>query len=166
MKAIIIKVVIGLVFTYFGWQLTDKGLSSPSDETLQGYEKLCNNSVKTVGILDSTYTETTIKILKGSTTYNNFTFTYKVDDQTYNGSYSIKGVPEKLSVDVWYDPGNPGTHLKGDPCKQFEFSRARQYPGWYPIIGVPMLLIGAGLLYALFKSGIRSLFGPKIKTAN
>jgi hypothetical protein len=161
MKAIIIKVATGLVLTYFGWQLTDKGLSSPSDETLQGYEKLCKNSVKTEGILDSTYTETTFKILKGSTTLNNFTYTYKVNDQTYNGSYSIKGVPQKLTVDVWYDPASPGSHLKGDPCKQFEFSKARKYPGWYAFIGVPMLLIGAGLLYGLFKSGIRSLLGAK-----
>ena len=161
MKSTIIKLVIGVVFTYFGWHLFDKGSSSPSDKSLKEYERLCSNSAKTTGVFDTSYTQMTIKIVKGSsgTTLNSFKYSFVVNGKTYNGGFSMKGVPKKSYVDVWYDPSNPDSHLTGDPCKQYEESKSKKYPGWYTYLGIPMLLIGVGLLYGLIKNGFRSLFG-------
>jgi hypothetical protein len=161
MKSTVIKLVIAILLAYFGWQLFDKGAGSPSDKTFQEYEKLCKTSVKTTGVLDTTYTETNIKILRGSsgTKLNTFNYKYKAHDQVYNGSFSMKGVPAKPTVDVWYDPSNASSHLTADPCKQYEFSKSKKYPGWYTYLGIPMLLIGIGLLYGLVKNGTKTLFG-------
>jgi len=159
MKRIIFSLIAAAVFTYFGWQLTDKGLSSPSDESLAKYEQLCKSSVKTIGFLDSTYTETTIKVIKGSsgTKMNKFTFTFMADGETQTGSYTTSGMPKNPTVDVWYDPAHPDSYMTNDPCKQFEYSKGKKHPGWYAFVGVPMLLLGAGSLYGMLKRGLKEL---------
>jgi hypothetical protein len=159
MKRIIFSLIAAVVFTYFGWQLTDKGLSSPSDESLKEYEQLCKRSVKTIGFLDSAYTETTIKIIKGSsgTKMNKFTFTFMVDGETHTGSYTTSGMPKKPIVDVWYDPSNPSSYITNDPCAQYEYSKGKKHPRWYAILGVPMLLLGAGSLYSMLKRGLKGM---------
>jgi hypothetical protein len=159
MKSILIRAAIGILFTYFGFQLADKGLSSPSDATVKKYEQLCKHSIKTSGLFDSTYSETTIKVLKGSsgTKFNNFTYTYFADNQVHNGNLSMTSMPSRATVDIWYDPANPNYHVTADPCKQYDYAKSKQYPALYWYIGIPMLLVGISMLYALMKSGIKAI---------
>jgi hypothetical protein len=69
LRSIAIKLLIGLALLYFGWKLADKGMSSPPAESLAEYQALCNNSVQTTGSLDSTYAQSTLKVVKGSRRY-------------------------------------------------------------------------------------------------
>ena len=111
------------------------------------------------------YSETTIKVLKGSsgTKYNNFSYTYLVDNRVHIGKISMTAMPSRPTVDVWYDPANPNSHVTADPCRHYEISKAKQYPAWYWYVGLPMLLVGVSLLYGLLKTGIRTIIGYIMK---
>ncbi|ACU59968.1 hypothetical protein [Chitinophaga pinensis] len=161
LKAIIIKVAIGLALTLAGWQLTDKGLSYPSEKDAAMYAQLCKNSVKTKGRISEDYTTTKIA-LKGTngTNMNTFKYVYTVNGQDYNGQFTVNIVPSYKELDVWYDPNDPTVHFHRDPCKQVDYYKDKKYPRWFAFLGIPMLLIGAGMLYSMFKNGMRSLFTP------
>lgn len=165
MKSILIRAATAILFTYSGCQLTDKGLSSPSDETVKKYDQLCKHSIKTSGLLDSTYSETTIKLLRGSggTKLNNFSYTYFADNQPHNGKMSMTSMPSQATLDIWYDPANPDSHVTADPCTQYEIAKAKQYPAWYWYIGLPMFLFGISLLFSLMKTGIRAMISTITK---
>ncbi|HVD98059.1 MAG TPA: hypothetical protein VNB90_07620 [Cytophagaceae bacterium] len=166
-KKIIIKAVIGIVSILAGYYLTDKGMTSPSESTLAEYSKLCKQSVKTTGFIDSSYTKMSVGVIKGAPKkdFNVYNYTYKVNGQEYSGSYTNlqNSLPDSLTLAIWYDPANPSSHVSTDPCKQYEFSKARQYPSWFSYIGLPMLIVGVVLLYGIFTQLIRSMFKSAIK---
>ena len=159
-KSLFITGIIAAALTYFGWNFFDKGSGSPSASALNHYEKLCKSGVRTTATLNDSYKEVTYKVVKGSggTKMNSFTYTYSVNGQTYSGSFSMNGMPASDTSEVWYEAANPGNHHYGNPCKQYEYSKAKQYPGWYLWIGIPMLGIGVLVLLGVIKTAIRSLF--------
>jgi len=164
-KGTIIKLAICLVLVWAGWQLTDKGLSSVSKEEMANYEQLCKGSVKTVGKLKETFEKTTIKIVKGFKGSDIYTFNYVyiAGGALYEGHYTTNNMATKEEVNVWYDPQHPEVHSHDEPCKQLEWYKKRDHPRWWAWVGIPMLLIGGGTLYASFKSFVRSLFQSKPK---
>jgi len=165
-KGTVIKAAIYLVLAWAGWQLTDKGLSSASKEDMAMYEQLCKSHVKTVGLVEEKFEQTNIKVVKGSkgTDIYTFNYIYLVAGAQYTGHYTTNNMPVKWEVNVWYDPQHPEVHSDTEPCERLAWYKKRDYPRWWAWIGIPMLLIGGGSLYALFKSFLRSLFRSKSGT--
>lgn len=163
MKGTIIKVLIGIALTWAGWQLSDMGLSHPSEKDKAMYEQLCKNSVKTKGQIAEDFEQTTLKLRGASTNMNTYKYVYTVNGRNFNGQFTINTLSKAHQIDVWYDPNDPAVHYHRDPCAQLDYYKDKNYPRWLAFIGVPMLLIGAGMLYSMFKNGLRSLFKPAVR---
>ncbi len=163
LKGTIIKVIICLVLTWAGWQLSDMGLTSPSKKNKTMYEQLCKNGLKTKGRIADDYEHSTLKLIRGSkaTDMNTFKYVYTVNGRDYHDKFTVNTMPKGKEIDVWYDPNDPTVHFTHNPCAQLEYYKGKDHPLWYAFIGVPMLLVGAGTLYSMFKNGLRSLFTPK-----
>jgi hypothetical protein len=159
MKKILILAIVCVALIYFGWKLTDRGLSSPSDSTIAQSENLCKHGVKTVGVVDDSYTESTIKVIKGSSgmKMNKFTFTYAANGTLHHSTFTTNVVAKESEIDVWYDPNNPDNYVRYEPCAQLEAYKAKKHSVWNAIAGVPMLLIGLGLITTVLKSFIKQL---------
>lgn len=159
---LIIKVVIGIALTCAGWKLSDMGLSHPSEKDKAMYEQLCKSSMKTKGLIADDYEQTNLKLVRGTkgTDMNTFKYVYTVNGRDYHGQFTVNIVPKAKQLDVWYDPNDPVVHYHRDPCAQLAYYKDKNYPRWLAFIGVPMLLVGVGMLYGMFKKGLRSLFTP------
>lgn len=159
-KGTIIKVLIGIVLTVAGWQLTDKGLTSPSKENKEMYERLCKSGVKTKGQIADDYEHSTLKLIRGSkgTDMNTFKYVYTVNGRDFHDQFTVNTMPKGKQLNIWYDPNDPTIHCHNDPCVQLDYYKGKDYPLWFAFVGVPMLIIGASMLYGMFKNGLRALF--------
>lgn len=138
----IINIAIGLAIVLFG----SVGISDYFDgnkKKIERYQALLDNGTTITGILDSVYTETSIKGIK---LYSSKYF-FNVDGVDYEGTFSFDS-PDDLGfvIPVQYMPNNPNIHdvlvdkklAKAIKSKDSNFSL---------ILGLSAILLGSALIY-------------------
>ncbi|MEM8907013.1 MAG: hypothetical protein AAGD05_04130 [Bacteroidota bacterium] len=119
-----INAILNLLFGLFLMGLAYTGLSNyfgGNQSEVDQYEKLLNEGVTTIGILDSVYTEIEVK---GISTYT-MDYHFKVNGQDYQGDFSFDS-PESITnpiIEVKYLAENPeinGVHIEAELSKAKE----------------------------------------------
>jgi hypothetical protein len=102
MKSILIKLFIGAALVWSGDKLMVKERQFTTAEEVKKYEELCNALTPTTAILDDSYTQTTMKVMKVPVKMYNYTYTYKVNEQEYKGSYTVNTELNSQILMIWY----------------------------------------------------------------
>jgi hypothetical protein len=164
-KKTLIKIAIGIILAVAGWNIASLGDDYISEETLKESETFCKNaSTTTIGFLDSTYTETTVTVMKLKTKMYTFGYHFKANEASFQGTYTSNILKNNGFVKVWYDKNNPASNTSSDPCISYEYNKTKKfsaYKDYYYVVGLVMLLIGIGLLYSSVVNLVRGLFFPK-----
>jgi len=158
----IIRVIIALLVFSIGFaNLRDEIYLDK--QKVKRYERLINEGKETIAILDSVYTETTIRIKSAKIKLYKVDFIFFVKKQKYSGQYYFKH-PDSLRYNikkVKYLENDPNINAidieeKIEKAKEDIESNSGL---WFSII---LLLISI----LLFSSGIRKIRGPrKVKVA-
>lgn len=82
-------------------ELSDDGV------TAANAQRLVSEGKRTVALLDSGYTETTLKIKRSRTKMYDFHYAFKVDGKVYGGKHTQKEQPTADTVGITYLPSDP-----------------------------------------------------------
>jgi len=150
----IINIVIGCLIFLFGYT----GFSNyfgGAEKKVEQLETLLNQGETTMGMVDSMYSETTIKSI---TIYSSKYF-FKVDGEKYEGSFTFDSPDELLPIiQVHYlptDPNTNGVNIENDLAEARKKVNSK-FDLW---IGIGAWLIAFFLIY--FR-GIKQFLNPKI----
>ena len=155
MKAFLIKIGIGLILVFFGWQIANYGDKVLSKEHLQQYKDLCNNADSTFGFPKDSISILTLKMKSAKTEVYTITYKFTVSNNQYFTSINSTSITIKDSIKIWYDKKNPANNTLTNPCANLQYILENKKIGhqWpYYAIGVVLLLFGISIAWGAFKN--------------
>lgn len=157
------QLVFGLLVAYCGYFLINRGDESISQERFDKSERLCKHAVETQGIIDSIYTETTMKVGPVKTKMYNYKVTFTANGKEYKTSLMVPAVIESDPIrKVWYDREDPTSNSAHDACEAYESDKKKNVTSFglaYSAGGILIGLIGIRLIW----SALISLFVKAVK---
>ncbi|GAB4023544.1 hypothetical protein GCM10028808_74250 [Spirosoma migulaei] len=147
--------VLGILLAYF---LIKRGDNSITEEAFLKSENLCNNAVKTSGYLDSTYTETTMKIAKVKMKFYNYSATFTAQGKEYKTTFSTtEPIKDEFIKPVWYDSQDPENNSTTNACERHEENKFKNVSSHKDAFSIGGILLGLISLSITF-GGVKGLF--------
>ena len=134
MIRIIIQVLFACTILYF---IVPKAYLTQKKISL--YKNLLGNNVKTKGLLEDEYTETTLKTKRNENKYYKVAYTFTVNQKKYEGYDSLLTPPTTPTVDVFYSPDNPNVNALS-PYNKLENMQQGMWFAWI-VLGLMLLII-------------------------
>ncbi|MCG8331083.1 MAG: hypothetical protein MI974_25545 [Chitinophagales bacterium] len=143
----VLNILFGLLAILFGYT----GLSDyfgGTEKKIEKYTQLLNEGETTLAVLDSTYTEVTIK----GATVNYVDYTFQIDNETYKGEYYFDDINSITSplMEVKYLKSDPEINAV-DAEERLNEAKESAESSFDLILGIVASLFGLLLIY----SGIR-----------
>lgn len=135
---------------------TDYFSDSKSNELqskIESIEKLISNPEETIAFYDSTYTETTVKIMGASVKLYTVQYHFSVDGSTYHGHADVTDLPKEPVIKVKYLGADPSVNSV-DPEKDLSTLESSKESKASLYFGIVFLAAGFFNMFTAVK-GIR-----------
>ncbi|MCS6823381.1 MAG: hypothetical protein NZ529_03735 [Cytophagaceae bacterium] len=130
-----------------------------NEKLIAQYEKMIKDNSKTTAVLDSVYTEYSLKGSKTAFSYN-FNYYFTVDGVKYKGNHSFNKLPTLPVVEVYYSKEDPNINCL-EPTKMIETEKNKSsVSNLYWAIG-----FGVVGIFATFLFVVNNFTKPKAKQA-
>ena len=149
------KLIIGILLMMGGCSLTTEYFSDSKaaelNEKIKVYEKFVASPIEVNAILDSVYTETTMKIMGAPVKLYETKYFFTVDGTPYQGVYRPTSPPSEMFIKIQYLPEDPSVNAVNAKNELTILQNSKESKGLL-YFGLALLAIGFFNAFTNFKA--------------